>query len=191
MDKDLFLHILDDSSSEDEFVFEESEDEELLENLVLSVKGRRNSIINYSTSVITKYTEEEFKMHFRISRTMFNTLCSMFADSEYYKNLRADKRMSSEDHLAIFLWFAGHEASCFRDISDRFNVTISTVSRTITRVTNFLSRLSPQVIKWPTDEEKAASSQFFKARCGFAGAIGLHLNVHIWSHCGKFTGTIQ
>ncbi|XP_073848616.1 uncharacterized protein isoform X2 [Musca autumnalis] len=39
MDKDLFLHILDDSSSEDEFVFEESEDEELLENLVLSVKG--------------------------------------------------------------------------------------------------------------------------------------------------------
>ncbi|XP_073821650.1 uncharacterized protein [Musca autumnalis] len=102
MDRELFVYLLEDSSSESEFLFLDSDDEEIIENLVWSVKGRRNSIVNYRTSVITKYTEEEFKMHFRISRTMFNTLSSMFADSEYFKNLRADKRMSSEDHVAIF-----------------------------------------------------------------------------------------
>ncbi|XP_019890568.1 uncharacterized protein LOC101892548 [Musca domestica] len=123
-------------------------------------------------SVINAYTDGEFLLHFRITRKLFNTLSRTFLESAQYKELRPDKRLSSDDHLAIFLWFAGHEGCSFRDLSNRFNVTISTVSRVIVRVTSFLSDLSQQVIKWPTAAEKEASSQYFQTTCGVSGVIG-------------------
>lgn len=115
-------------------------------------------------NVISSYTDEEFKMHYRISRSLFKILSDKFSESQQYKHLRSDKRLLSDEHLYVFLWFAGHEACSYRDLSDRFNVTKSSVSRIIKRVTYFLSPLSPQVIKWPSAEERQVSSEYFELK---------------------------
>lgn len=69
------------------------------------------------------------------------------------------------------MWFVGHQAASFRDVADRFNITLSSLHRIIERLTYFLSNYSPQIIKWPNDEEKQEPEISFKAN-GFPMAIG-------------------
>ncbi|XP_036345461.1 uncharacterized protein LOC118754681 [Rhagoletis pomonella] len=111
-------------------------------------------------------------MHFRISRNLFESLSQRFSVSDFYNNLRADKRLSEKTHLLVFLWFAGHEACSYRDLGDRFNLCLSSVCKIIARVTMFISSLSSDVIKWPTQQQKLESSEFFNRKCYFSKAIG-------------------
>lgn len=72
----------------------------------------------------------------------------------------------------------GHQTASFRDVSDRFNVTISSLHRIIKRVAIFLSNLSPQIITWPNDNEKREIEQHFREK-GFPGVIGAIDGSHI------------
>lgn len=72
----------------------------------------------------------------------------------------------------------GHEAASFRDVADRFCITISSLYRTLRRVIFSLSNLSPQIIKWPTEEEKIVSEEHFRAN-GFPRVIGAIDGSHI------------
>lgn len=161
--EDKILEFIDDDCGEEKLLFDVLEAFEL---------KKRNSILNYLNGIVPKYTEEEFKMHFRISRDLYLTLAERFEESKYYKSMRPTKCIPSKTYLATFLWFAGHEACSFRDLSDRFNLSISSKSQIIDKVTLFVSSLSPEVIKWPTEERKAASATFFNNKCGFSKAIG-------------------
>ncbi|GLV38138.1 uncharacterized protein CBL_10105 [Carabus blaptoides fortunei] len=80
--------------------------------------------------------------------------------------------------VLIFLRFAGHQTAGFRDVGDRFNITISSVHRIIRRVTVFLSNLSPQIITWPEEDEKLIIQQHFLNN-GFPGIIGAIDGCHI------------
>jgi len=76
------------------------------------------------------------------------------------------------------MWFVGHQTASFRDVADRFNITLSSLHRIIERLTYFLSNYSPQIIKWPNDEEKRESEISFRAN-GFPMAIGAIDGCHI------------
>lgn len=71
------------------------------------------------------------------------------------------------------MWFVGHESAGYRDVADRFDITISTLHVIITRVTTFIMQLAPEVIKFPTLEEKQATMTYFIQRKGFPGIIGI------------------
>lgn len=150
---------------------------EILQSLELK---KRNSIQNYINETVPMYTEAEFKTHFRISKDLFQALSNRFQESEIYQNLRPDKSLPATTYMAVFLWFAGHEACSFRDISDRFNISISSVSRVVEKITLFLSSLSPEVIKWPSDEKKSESALFFGNKSGFWKAIGEFKNIYTY-----------
>ncbi|XP_017469591.1 PREDICTED: uncharacterized protein LOC108361483 [Rhagoletis zephyria] len=176
----------DSSESDDDEIYQivmdnsDSDDEDLLEELLRDrERKKRNSIKNYLEEVVPTYTEAEFKMHFRISKELFLNLSAKFEESDIYKRLRVDKRLPGKTNMAVFLWFAGHEACSFRDLSDRFNISLSTVSRMVNRTTMFISSLSPEVIRWPTEEKKRDSALFFTRKCGFAKAIGCIDGTHI------------
>lgn len=132
----------------------------------------RNSVKNYFDDIVPTYTDEEFRRHFRISRSLYHNLSIRFLQSDIYKNLRPDKRLSERSHILVFLWFAGHEACCFSDLSDRFNLSRSTICHIINRVTLFISSLSKETIRWPTEVEKVASSKYFENKCLFPNVIG-------------------
>ncbi|XP_017485829.1 PREDICTED: putative nuclease HARBI1, partial [Rhagoletis zephyria] len=72
-----------------------------------------------------------------------------------------------------------HEACSYRDLSDRFDIAISSVSRIIERTTMFISSLSPEVIKWPSEVKKREAANFFNNKCGFSKAIGCIDGMHI------------
>jgi len=52
------------------------------------------------------------------------------------------------------LWYLGHESAGYRDVADRFGITISTLHVILTRVTHFVMQLAPHIIKFPTLQEK-------------------------------------
>lgn len=140
--------------------------------LLLNEKQPRNCIQNYLEQTVPTYCEEEFRYHYRISKNLFENLSERFLSSKYYCNLRNDKRLSEKAHLLIFLWFAGHAGCCYRDLADRFNLSVSTICIAIHRVFMFISSLSPNVIVWSTREQMEASSRFFDNKCLFSKAIG-------------------
>lgn len=72
----------------------------------------------------------------------------------------------------------GHQTASFRDVADRFHVTISSINRIIHRVTYFLSNLSPEIIRWPNDDEKRTNEEQFRAN-GFPNIIGAIDGSHI------------
>lgn len=80
--------------------------------------------------------------------------------------------------MLIFLWFVGHETGSFRDIADRFNITINSLHRIIQKVSVFLNNLSPQIIVWPDENEKREIEEHFREN-GLPGAIGSIDGTHV------------
>jgi len=81
--------------------------------------------------------------------------------------------ISPEKHIISFLWYVGHESAGYRDVVDRFGITISALYNVISRVTNFLLSLAPNIIKFPTLQERETTKQFFLQHKKFPGVIGI------------------
>ncbi|KAJ8927446.1 hypothetical protein NQ314_020116 [Rhamnusium bicolor] len=147
--------------------------EELLEDRV------RPKNENYFNQTIPQYNAQEFLEHFRISRHVANSIAEEFQNSDYYKrHAGCYGKLSALNQTYIFLWFVGHQTASFRDVADRFSITISSLFRVIQRVSYFLSNLSPQIIKWPTLEEKNEIESHFRQN-GFPGVLGVIDGTHI------------
>lgn len=126
--KHLLGEILNDSSDSDlDLLISSSSDDEVVE------KQKRNCVKEYFESVVPTYTDAEFIRHFRISRSLFNKLSGEMEISDDFKKLDASQLIEPGKHLAVFLWFAAHEACAFRDIADRFDLSLSTESLMISR----------------------------------------------------------
>lgn len=74
--------------------------------------------------------------------------------------------------MLAFLWFLGHQTSSYRDVADRFGVTLSSLFAIITRVTDFFMLYGRSVIHLPTVAERRNSEQYFKDTYNFPGVIG-------------------
>lgn len=70
------------------------------------------------------------------------------------------------------MWFIGHESASYRDVADRFGITISALYNVITRVTNFIMSFAHNIIRYPTLAEKEETVTFFREEKGFPGVIG-------------------
>lgn len=125
------------------------------------------------------YTEKEFAEHFKVPRNLIVDLALEFEDSEYYpKKETGLPRIGAEKCLFVFVWYTTHEAASFRDVSDRFNIAVSTLHIIIYNVAHFLSYKSDQIITWPTAEEKLEIEQDF-LEMGFPGVIGCMDGSHV------------
>ena len=81
--------------------------------------------------------------------------------------------------MCIFLWLCG-TTETLRSIGDRFNVTISTVHKTVRRVSNALLRcLMLKTITWPTGSRVNTIVSTFKRMAGFVKDIGAIDRSHI------------
>ncbi|XP_050314811.1 putative nuclease HARBI1 [Anthonomus grandis grandis] len=165
----------DSDSSEDEFL-------ELLPNE--RVKNEQ-----YLENTVLQYSEETFFEHFRLSREKVNYLGELFGNSQFFHHQAGQfGYIPASDQILIYLWYAGHQTASFRDVGDRFNITISSVNRIIRRLTLFLSNMSPEIksaeikcqqnIKWPNDDEKRISEEHFR-RNGFPNNIGAIDGSHV------------
>lgn len=169
MEVSVAVEFIIDDEFDDEFENSSSSDEDLTFSLM---KENRHCIVNYFESIIPTYTDHEFKTHFRIDRILFEDLCNQLQNSPIYTKLRGHNLVSPAKHLAIFLWFAGHEACSYRDLADRFNLSLWTIHYIIYRVTMFLSSKAKSIIKWPSIHKMKNTSDYYLREKKFPGIIG-------------------
>lgn len=81
-------------------------------------------------------------------------------------------KISAEKHILCYLWFVGHESGSYRDVADRFGITISSLYNIITRVTDFIMSLAPNVIRYPIPQEQLETSNYFLRAKGFPNVVG-------------------
>ena len=90
----------------------------------------------------------------------FEMLCQLLAPSEHIPKGNAFGRrpIDPQKQIAVTVWALANQESC-RQISDRFNITMSSVSRCICRVTKALEDLRGDLIQWPR-----GNSSYFNIR---------------------------
>lgn len=153
-----------------------SSDEELLVDYFRQSKQKNE---NYLEEIVPNYTNTEFMEHFRLSRQVVQNLSEQFAQTQYFHHQSGEfGKLNADDFVIIFLWYAGHEAASYRDVADRFCISLSTLRKVIERMTYFLSNLSPQIITWPNYLEQQHIKQQFSTN-GFENVIGAIDGSHV------------
>ncbi|KAL1508996.1 hypothetical protein ABEB36_003805 [Hypothenemus hampei] len=133
----------------------------------------------YIEQTVASYGEEDFVEHFRVKREIAIYLSQQLQNSQYYFHQAGEHgKLTSYEYVLVFLWYAGHEAIGFRDVADRFDISLSTLHKIIYRMTYFISNMSYQIIKWPSEEEKPIIEENFR-RKGFPGVLGIIDGTHI------------
>lgn len=158
--------------SEDDLINSTSDEESLVER-------ERPKNQNFFEIIVPQFNDKEFMEHFRVSRGVSEIIAERFENSEYFNyQSGGNGKQSSYQQVIIYLWFVGHQTSSFRDVADRFNIAISTLFTSVRKITYFFSNLSPEIVRWPSNEEKIESERYFR-RNGFPGAIGAIDGSHV------------
>ena len=130
------------SREEDDFIFIST----------TSIFSRRTlaRIAEFFEETVPLYHGDVFRSHFRMTLSTFETLCQLLAPSEHIPKGNAFGRrpIDPQKQIAVAVWALANQESC-RQISDRFNITMSSVSRCIRRVANALVDLRGDLIQWP------------------------------------------
>lgn len=191
--REICYMLMDSSGDDDEnenipdphFMVED--DFETIENLMQPVlqgivRIQRVKVMNYVENQTRNYNENDFIMHFRLSREVAYTLINRFERSPIFTSLRGPagfEPTSPEKHILCYLWFVGHQTASYRDVADRFGVTLSTLYKIISRVTTFLMSIAPNIIKFPSLEERNLTKQHYLEKKRFPGIIGSIDGSHI------------
>ncbi|KYN21047.1 Putative nuclease HARBI1 [Trachymyrmex cornetzi] len=148
----------------------------------LAQRRQRTCIPDYVKNIIPVYSEKEFIMHYRLKRMLVTDIIDKFNQWLHFRNLGGHggfEPISAEKHIFTFLWFAGHQSASFRDVADRFNVSLSTLESILRRVTQFLYEMRNEVIRYPTEAEKQRTQRHYFENKDFPGVIGSIDGSHI------------
>ena len=145
-----FLDFL--SAEEEESLLWDGEDEDdfvLISTTCIFSRRALARIADYFEETVPVYHDDVFRSHFRITPSSFETLCQLVRSDPIPKgNVFGRRCIDPEKQIAVAVWALANQESC-RQISDRFNVTMSSVARCIRRVTKALVDLRGDLIQWP------------------------------------------
>ncbi|KAB0802148.1 hypothetical protein PPYR_04334 [Photinus pyralis] len=115
---------------------------------------------------VVTYTDYMFKQLIRLRRSTAYQLIGRFRASKYAPRSTNNMGTSAEKCVLICLWYMANTES-FRQISDRFDVALSTAHIILVNVIHYLVSLRTEFIKWPNNEEKRLISQEFCKKTRF------------------------
>lgn len=114
---------------------------------------RRNLKRNeyFYEEVVQSYRLDEFRYHFRMSRGTVELLCREIAGTGRITLGKGSGRAAIplQKQVLTFIWFISN-MEVIRSVSDRFNVTLSSLERILLRVSGACIDLKQQYIKWPS-----------------------------------------
>lgn len=93
-------------------------------------------------------------------------------------HLHGREKISAEKAFLMVLWYISNEET-FRQVSDRFNVSRSSVQRTLKRICKIILNLKTRYIKWPTVHQMGTISEGFRNIQGIENVIGAIDGSHI------------
>ncbi|KAH7961088.1 hypothetical protein HPB52_001893 [Rhipicephalus sanguineus] len=160
--------LLESSSSSD------SEDDTIIAT-IQEHRRERPKVDNFVADVVASFDDEEFRRHFRLSRST----CRLSLNHSH----GGTPQKSAEEHILAFLWYAGKKAT-FRSVAQLFGMSESTLHEVVDRVADFLEAVAPKFLKMPlTEEEKQQTSVCFEAIAGFPNVLGAMDGTHIRTRC--------
>ncbi|KAK7915522.1 hypothetical protein WMY93_011283 [Mugilogobius chulae] len=142
---------------------------------------RRQPVIKTGTQwrLMLSMKDDTFSRHFRITKTQFEYLLFKTEESLHKEYTHGGyEPLPGSQKLLIFLWYLANQ-NCFREISDKFNVSQSSAHRVIMEVLEQICTLGNCFISWPNACEKNASATAFERVCGLPGIIGAIDGCHI------------
>jgi hypothetical protein len=135
----------------------------------------------YVEETVPFYNLEDFRRFFQVSRATFECLCRNIARFPQLQHgwTGGREQISVEKHLLISLWYLATQDS-IHSISDRFNVTESSVIRCRTRITYiFVSHLKDVFITLPSANECQEIMDKFEQKQNFPSVLGAIDGTHI------------
>ena len=150
----LFLCEMLEVSTEEESLIN-SEDDAVEIFSVASTFTRRNlqRPEGYFELALPGYSLDEFKSHFRMTRSTMEGLCRVVQATGRVPQRHSFGRAPIPLHKQVlaFVWFISN-SEVFRSVSDRFNVTLSSLNRIIDRISGACVDLRQEYIKWPNSK---------------------------------------
>ncbi|KAF7997433.1 hypothetical protein HCN44_006004 [Aphidius gifuensis] len=153
------------SSSDDSLNTTDSSDDE---DVVID-RRRLHRTINYIENTVHILDDLEFIGHVhRFRQTNY------LVNNEPHPNA-----ITHEKAFLLTLWYLANTET-FREVSDRFNVTLSSSHRVLLQTLNFIISLQNEYVQWPnTHQEKQLISDQFRDIQGIDGIIGAIDGSHI------------
>ena len=140
------------SPEEEDTLFMNDAEDEVLFFSISCIFSRRElaRIAQYFEVTVPRYHCDGYRSHFRMSSSTFELLAQLLAPSEHIPKGNAFGRrpIEARKQIALTVWALANQETC-RQISDRFDVTMSSVSRCIGRVLKALVDLRTDLIRWP------------------------------------------
>ena len=145
-----FLDFL--SSEEEHTLFMNDGEDEFVFFSIMCIFLERNlaRIAHYFEITVPRYHCDGFRSHFRMTSSTFEFLAQLISPSEHIPKGNAFGRrpVDARKQIAVTVWALANQETC-RQISNRFDITMSSVSRCIGRVVRALVDVRTDLIQWP------------------------------------------
>ena len=144
------LDVLADDDFENDFFGDEEDDLILFAAACTFAKRNLNRMQGFFEQTIPTYSLDEFKAHFRMQRATSEIVTReiMATGNIPTGNPFGRHAIDPRKQILLFLWCIANQETT-RLVADRFNVSISSVTRVMHRVTKGLLAIRNQYIKWP------------------------------------------
>ena len=137
-------------------------------------------------NIVPLYSLDEFRNHFRMTRGTMESLCRVIGATGRIPQQQAFGRtpIPLNKQVSAFVWFISN-TEVIRSVSDRFEVTLSSLERIIHRVSSALVDVRRQYIKWPSKFRYSNSlpSSLESNLC--------NINVYIPCSCYSYIGILK
>lgn len=172
--------ILNTSSTSETLSSDEQNEDVLLFPLMRHImNGRRRHRVENYLQIVDLWTDEEFKQHLRLTRHTASILIEELELSGFIPSHSFGmKPISAKLSLLLFLWYIANTEP-LRTMSDRFNVSISSVFRILRRVLAWLLTKADEIITWPQEHEVMMICDKFSRKRGINNVLGAIDSTHI------------
>ena len=141
-----------DTSIDEQLLLDDDNDGEIHLFAAIGAFMRRdlNRIVGFYEIVVPAYSLDEFRSHFRMTKNTFEVLSRELAATGAIPtgNRFGRKPIALQKQILAFLWYTSN-MEVIRSVSDRFNVSLSSLERIIKRVSQAVLALGQQYLKWP------------------------------------------
>lgn len=156
-----------------------SDDDELILGIYNSTE-KHVKITDYFKSIIPRYTDMDFRSHFRFSRTTVEELLTEFHLETIPPHVGRPSVQPAEAFL-MTLWVMGNQ-ECFRAVADRFGMSRGHSYTIFMKILKKMCTLKNKYIYWPEGNERNRTIQDFNDLRGnksFPNVIGCVDGTHI------------
>ncbi|KAK3928636.1 Protein ANTAGONIST OF LIKE HETEROCHROMATIN PROTEIN 1 [Frankliniella fusca] len=125
------------------------------------------------------FGDYSFKLHFRMSRRVFERLVQTVGDHLVEKGRLIRERRPLQDIVLMVVWILA-TPDTFRSVALRFGINPGTLYYFYKYIIEALRELAPQFISWPGPEERERIKNVFQRATGFPGAVGCIDGTHVY-----------